>query len=172
VSAFDVAQGLGWDSNLGRDLIETALVGLKSIQGNVKNVSHTFKINDISPVVKRQIAFNFRHTDRMSSREIFGANLSALMHTNWARQKSLSSNKKVGDKLQISDNTVGRIRRGENSIGIDMLDKTAHLYGLQAWQMLVSEFDPDSPPMLRAMNEHERALYERLHAALKALEAR
>ncbi len=170
--ALDVSQGFGRNSGFRCDIVKASLIGLKPGQGNIKNVTHNRKISDISPVVKRQIAFDVWHTRLMTSREILGANLNILMKTHWARDKRLNSNKKVGDKLGVSDNTLGRIRRGENSIGIDMLDKIADLYKLQPWQLLVPEFDAASPPMLRAMNEHERTLYERLHAALQAIENR
>lgn len=172
MSALDVAQRLGRNPDLAGNLVQASLVGLKPGQGNIKDLAHGLNLSDISPVVKRHIAFDLHYAISMNSRETFGANLTSAMKSRRARDKGLTSNKKVGDKLKISDNTVGRIRRGENSIGIDMLDKIAGLFGLQAWQLLVPEFDPSSPPMLRAMNEHERALYERLHAALQAIENR
>lgn len=170
--ALDISQGFGGHARLVGNLVQASLIGLEPGQGNIENVSHSANLSDISPVVKRHIAFNFGHTVSMTSRTILGANLSAVMKSHSARQKNLSSNKKVGDRLKISDNTVGRIRRGENSIGIDMLDKIAGLYSLQPWQLLVPEFEVSSPPMLRAMSEDERTLYDRLHAALLALENR
>ncbi len=94
-----------------------------------------------------------------NTRVILGRNLSLLMHTKSAKLNELDSNKKVSKKIGVSDNSVGRIRRGENSIGIDMLCRLANLFGVHEWELLCPSFDPDNRPAL-VTDPSERKMLE------------
>lgn len=71
---------------------------------------------------------------------------------------------------QLDQPTVRRILIGEMSPTEQTITKIAHAIGLAAWQLLVPEMDPRSPPVLREANGAEKALYEKIRADLDALQ--
>ena len=70
---------------------------------------------------------------------------------------------------KLDQPTIRRILIGETSPTELMIAKIAERLGLDAWQLLVPDVNPKSPPVLREVNDSERKLYERIDAALKEL---
>lgn len=100
-----------------------------------------------------------------SAVQVFGENLDRLMKHDYARVLRLSSNAKLAQKVGMSDNTIGRARRArkgeseleEGALGIDNVQKIARAFGFQAWQMLVSGFDPANPPADPPLTQSKKA---------------
>lgn len=107
-----------------------------------------------------------------ATRDLLGENLSRLMAHEGAHRRGLNSNEKLAKRIKVSSNTVGRIRRGENAVTLDVLERLAAAFELDPWQLLVAQIDPSNPPALRAMTEEEQRLYDRLKSAVQALENR
>lgn len=71
----------------------------------------------------------------------------------WARQKGLDV------KL------IERMAKGLHSVTIDKIDEVAQACGLQAWQLLLEDLDPSSPPDA-PISEEERAMLRKLRRLL------
>lgn len=54
----------------------------------------------------------------------------------------------VGKRAQIGKSTIDRVRKAETAMRIDNLEDLARVFGLQAWQLLVPNVDPQTPPVL------------------------
>ena len=113
----------------------------------------------------------FGQTDLMEGnapkqRDILARNLKALM--SW--EHGPSSQSELKRRSGVSQATIGRIDRKESDATIDTLALIARAYGLAAWQLLVPEFDPTNPPVLRAASQEEKKLYSRLRSAIEDLE--
>lgn len=67
--------------------------------------------------------------------------------------------------------TIQRIEAQQTSVGLAVLDKIAQKFNLAAWQLLVPGFDPNNPPALQHVNAKERALYDKIMSAAKAIAA-
>ena len=98
---------------------------------------------------------------RLTAREILSENLRALM----AVRPDLDSQPKIAARAGIKQSSVGRIIRGEVECKIDSVDGLARAFGLETWQLLLPGLDVRHPPILRSINDKERALYERLKVA-------
>lgn len=53
------------------------------------------------------------------------------------------SNDALGAKLDMSGNTIGRVRRGQDGFRLDTLDKIAALAGHPAWWLLMTDEERD-----------------------------
>lgn len=111
---------------------------------------------------------NYHVAVHRSAKAVLSDNLKRLMD----RPGQELTQAEVGKRGSIPQRTVGRIKNGEVEATLGNLQALGKAFGLQAWQLLVPDLDPSNPPMLRAMTDQERALYERLRAALKAIENR
>lgn len=60
----------------------------------------------------------------------------------------LNTIKKIVEAGGGTNGTVGRMLQGQTACGIDQVEQVARVFGLQAWQLLVPNFDPAHPPML------------------------
>lgn len=56
-----------------------------------------------------------------------------------------------------SNGTIGRMLQGQTACRIDALQQVARAFGMEAWQLLVPSFDPQSPPTLE-MDSRRAAL--------------
>lgn len=54
----------------------------------------------------------------------------------------------LGARADLGKSTVDRLKKGESAPTLTTLDKIAHAYSLQPWQMLVPDVDPAHPPKL------------------------
>lgn len=92
-------------------------------------------------------------------------NLEALMKH---RYGSTNLSKLAAD-CGFSQSTATRIKQQGTAIGLDRLEMIAHAFGLSTWQLLVPGFDPKNPPTLQPMSPRERALYDKIMSAAKAI---
>ena len=77
------------------------------------------------------------------------------------------ANRRLAEKVGIGEGTIQRAKRGTASLTIDNLAAIAEVFGLQAWQMLTPDLDPNNPPQLTFPSQEERELYERFRNFLK-----
>lgn len=98
---------------------------------------------------------------------VLWANVLALMTHHYGKEH-LSN---LAKKAKIGLATIGRIKKQETSVGVEVIDKIARAYDLQAWQLLTPGFDPANPPVLRPLSAAEVRLYERLRLAAEEIAA-
>lgn len=98
------------------------------------------------------------------SKQILWENTSALMVHHWGKENlsELSRRAKVGLA------TCDRIKKRETSVGTDVLEKIADVFGLQAWHLLTPQLDPKNPPVIW-LTKTERDLYENMRNAARLL---
>lgn len=98
------------------------------------------------------------------SKQILWENISALMAHHWGKENlsELSRRAKVGLA------TCDRIKKRETSVGTDVLEKLADVFGLQAWHLLTPQLDPKNPPVIW-LTKTERDLYENMRNAARLL---
>lgn len=72
-------------------------------------------------------------------------------------------------KKGVSQATVGRIVRGEVSPRVQTIALIARHFGLQSWQLLVEDLDPQAPPLLRVPTGREAEFYRRVQQLAKEM---
>lgn len=97
------------------------------------------------------------------SKAILWANVQALMRKHYG-EENLS---RLARECGIGLGTATRIKQQQTSVGLEIVDKIAEHFHVQAWQLIVPGFDPENPPTLLPVTSSERQLYERLRAAVK-----
>jgi len=98
----------------------------------------------------------------MNSREIISANINRLM-----KAHGITDHKRLAALAMVGHSTVHRMRNEEVSSSVDILAKIAAVFGLQAWQMLVPDMDPNNKPELA---EPTGVGYQRVTTIYKALD--
>lgn len=91
-----------------------------------------------------------------SIENLFAINLRAATRARGLNIKSLAAKSGVGT------GTVGRLLNGESSATLRNVYALAKALRLEPWQMLTESLDANNPPMLRAVSETEKALYEKI----------
>jgi transcriptional regulator with XRE-family HTH domain len=96
---------------------------------------------------------------------LFRDNLERLMlaHKDLGTQSALAAQAKVGQT------SIGRILAKEQSPTLDMVYKISEAFQLEPWQMLISDLDPNNPPITKAVDERQRALFDRFRQAAEEL---
>lgn len=64
-------------------------------------------------------------------------------------------------RCNLPQPTISRIANMKVTPSLEVLETVASAYGFDAWQLLVPNFDPKSPPVLRYMNGAEESLYKK-----------
>lgn len=100
---------------------------------------------------------------KIDTRQVLWANVEALMNHHWGGE-NLS---RLAREAKIGPGSTTRMKQQATSVGLELVDKVAELFGLQTWQLLVPGLEPKSPPTLLPMSEAERALYTRLIQAAR-----
>lgn len=101
------------------------------------------------------------------TKETLWRNVSALMHQHWGKEHLARLQREAG----IALGTVSRLKACETSVGLDVLERVASVFGLQPWQLLVPGLDPANPPTLQPVTPEERQLYERLRAVMDSIKS-
>lgn len=101
----------------------------------------------------------------MDSRKALWESVAALMTHHWGAVNLSRLAREAG----IGPGSATRLKEQQTSVGIELIDKIADLFGAQSWQLLVPGYDPKNPPTLLPMSEAERAFYERLLQAARDL---
>lgn len=95
----------------------------------------------------------------MDTVHVLAANLNRLVEWHKERKTGLGSNQDLGAKAGVSSNTIGRMRRGDGSVGIGKLSKVAKALKLDANQLLTPGLLPESPPEVVADEAEKRLLH-------------
>jgi hypothetical protein len=95
-------------------------------------------------------------------RDILAENLKTLM----AASADLRVLPRLTLKSGVSNGTLDRTRRAASAINVDDLGRVAAAFDLEAWQLLVPNLDPRTPPRLADADQlRHRALNQLLLAA-------
>jgi len=96
---------------------------------------------------------------------LFRENLRKLMHAD----RQLNSQPRLAAASKVAQTSVGRILRGQQSPTLDMVHKIAAAFGLEPWQLLVPELEPDNPPITKQIDERQQELLKRFRVAAQEL---
>lgn len=94
------------------------------------------------------------------TKELLWANVTALMLHHWNEINLWQ----LAKRAKIGPATATRIKEARTSVGLDIVDKVAGVFGLQAWQLLLPDLDPANVPAAM-ISDDEKRLYERLKRA-------
>ena len=95
------------------------------------------------------------------AKDVLAANLKALMASREDRQTLTKITAAGGG----SNGTLDRIRRGVGSTSLAHLQQLAASFGLEPWQLLVPQLDPENLPELALSQEQRRAIADARHLA-------
>ena len=101
--------------------------------------------------------------NEIDSRQVLWSSVAALMQHHW-RGENLT---RLAREADIGPGSATRLKQQTTSVGPELLDKIARVFGIAPWQLLVPGFDPKNPPTLLPMSEDERAFYQRMLQAAK-----
>jgi hypothetical protein len=102
----------------------------------------------------------------LDTRQVLWTNVRTLMHHHWQREDL----GRLAKLAKIGPATCTRIKQQETSVGVEIVDKIAEVFGLNTWQLLVPSLDPANPPML-VLNSTERLVYRKIMDAVRDLQA-
>ena len=91
------------------------------------------------------------------SKALLWRNVAALMRK---RYGSENLNRLARD-AKIGPATASRIKDMKTSVGLDVIDRIASVFGLVAWQLLVPDLDPTNIPVVM-ITADERKFYEKI----------
>jgi hypothetical protein len=80
-----------------------------------------------------------------------------------------NSTQKIADKGISSNGTLGRVSKGETSVGIDVVELIADTFKLKPWQLLVPDMDPENPPALGGIHQAKEASFGKISRSIAAL---
>ena len=79
--------------------------------------------------------------------------------------KTMKDSKAMG--LPISLGSLQRIKEQETAVGLDVIDKIAGFFELQAWQLLIEGLDPTNPPVF--LNSNQKEFFDKMKTSFKQL---
>ena len=100
------------------------------------------------------------------SKTVLWRNVSALMKKRWGRE-NLS---RLARDAAIGPGSATRIKEKRTSVGLDVLEKVAACFGLQPWQLLIVDLDPENLPVA-PLTQQDAIKIERMREAAKQLAA-
>lgn len=92
--------------------------------------------------------------DSHQARQIIAANLRQLMRAN-ARLRGIVA---VGNKAGVGPSTVARTLHQDAAISVDVLERLASAFGLEAYQLLIPQLDPFQPQGLPHVTHPDDAI--------------
>ena len=97
----------------------------------------------------------------ITPRQILARNLTRLIEAatppgERASQRAWSAARGLDVKL------INRLCKGEHAVTLDKLDEIAQACGLQAWHLLLEDFDPKEPAPEAPLTDAERKLLQRI----------
>lgn len=99
------------------------------------------------------------------SKKLLAAAVMALMTKHYGGENI----SRLAKDCKIGLGSAARVRDGETSVGLDIVDKIAEHFHVKPWELLVQGFSPDNRPTLQPLSEQERKLYARLAEAVKEI---
>ena len=97
------------------------------------------------------------------TKEIVAANLRALMTHRQISEMEL------GARAGVSQSTINRLLKAQVAPNADTLDSVCRFLGIFTWQIMVPNINPSNLPVLREVNDKERAFYEKIKQAAKEI---
>jgi hypothetical protein len=91
-------------------------------------------------------------------------NVLSLMRHHWGAENLT----RLAREASVSPGTASRIKAQQTSIGLEVVQAVADVWGIPPWVLLVPHLDPANPPT-GYMSSAEAALYKRLREAAEAL---
>jgi transcriptional regulator with XRE-family HTH domain len=101
----------------------------------------------------------------VDSKVVLWKSVSALMQKHYGRENLT----RLAKECKFGAATAVRLKEGKTSVGLEVIDKIAKQFNVQAWELLVPAFDPSNRPTLQPLSEQERRLYARLAEAVKEI---
>lgn len=102
----------------------------------------------------------------MDMRKVVWENVAGFMTLRWGRENLNKLAKAAG----IGAATVARLKTQETHTGVDVLEKIAHVFEVQVWQLLVPGMDPKNPPVLKVGGRTELEFYKALESIRKQVD--
>lgn len=90
-------------------------------------------------------------------RDILAANLRRLIDAD-ARHGERLSVRAWAQGKGLNVRLIDRLTKGQHAVTLDKLEEIASACGLQAWQLLLEDFDPAAPPDTPITDEERRML--------------
>lgn len=103
----------------------------------------------------------------IDSRRVLWASVSKLMAHHWQGENLNRLAREAG----VGPASCVRLKAQQTSVGLELVDKIAQVFGVETWQLFVPGFDPVSPPVLLPVTQAERELYTRLPQAARDFKA-
>ena len=95
------------------------------------------------------------------SRRILADNIGRMI------EKSRGSVRGWALSNKLDPRQIDRLTKREFATTVDTLDEIAEAIGVQPWQLLVPNMNPDSPPLL-VMSKTERELFQRIQSIVNS----
>lgn len=102
---------------------------------------------------------------RKSVQEILAENVAALMK----HRHDVRTEKQLRDRAKIGGGTLEGIRKRTKAPTVVTLEKLAHAFDLEPYQLLIPDLDPANPLVAR-LPPNERQFYEHLKAQVLRLQ--
>ena len=100
----------------------------------------------------------------IDTKAVLWQNVAALMRYHWSGENLTRLAREAG----IGPGTATRMKEQRTSVGIDVLQKVAAAFDLQAWHLLTPNLDPSNPPVVY-LSQVEVDLYAKLRSDLGEL---
>ncbi len=127
------------------------------------------KLTKKTPRLGEASDFGITELDALS---IISANLRRLKQSSKQYSTLLAIEKRTEELgHKVGKSTIDRMLKAPTPLGLAAVDALAHVYGLDAWQLLVPNLDPERPPVLRSISPREDEIYRRAGVVLKELES-
>lgn len=108
----------------------------------------------------------------MGMKDIVRDNLKRLMERAGDRgEKGLATQNGLAKASKVGQRSIGRILSLEQEPGVDVLHSIAQAYDLQGWQLLIPNFDPANPPLLKEASDTERDFWKSFEEAQEKMRA-
>lgn len=98
---------------------------------------------------------------KQNTKQILWSNIHALMQYHWGKE-NLS---RLSREAKIGPASCSRLKEQETSVGLEIVEAVAGVFGLHAWQILIPDLEPTNPPVF-VMSDAERQFYNRIRNAL------
>lgn len=98
------------------------------------------------------------------AKQVLWANtLAAMKHKYGAENlNALSRDAKIGP------GSASRIKQQKTAIGLDVVQKVAASFELEAWQLLMPDLDPTNPPVF-ALSDEQKRFHDKMKRAYQEL---
>lgn len=104
----------------------------------------------------------------MKTNEILWQNVLSLMKQKYGSENLYRTAKDSAlTEWPVSLGSLQRIKKGDTAIGLNVLDKIAHFFDMQTWQLLIPELDPTNPPVF--LTENQKEFFDKVKTSFKEL---